>query len=319
MDIINWLLEGEPYVQYAVRKNILRQNTHELSDLKSSVLKDVRIQEYLSDIADFNATLVTNHKNSNLPIHKLLFLLELGLDTDVPQIDMAIQQILQNKDENGIPKSMTNVPKHFGGSGEDTLAWALCDAPLMLYALIKSGIDYEHHVKEGAEHILGLYRVNGFPCAVSNELGKFRGPGRKDDCCPYATLIILKLLSIIPEYQKSELANAMINILLGLWESSQDQHPYMFFMGRDFRELKAPALWYDIVSVAECLSYFESARKDQRFHEMLDIIGNKANARKQFIPESVYLKCSEWDFGQKKQPSKWLTYICIRLLERSGR
>lgn len=38
MDIINWLLEGEPYVQYAVRKNILRQNINELSDLKSSVL-----------------------------------------------------------------------------------------------------------------------------------------------------------------------------------------------------------------------------------------------------------------------------------------
>lgn len=49
----------------------------------------------------------------------------MGLDTDVPEIDMAIQQILKNKDENGIPKSMTNIPKHFGGSGEDTLAWAV--------------------------------------------------------------------------------------------------------------------------------------------------------------------------------------------------
>jgi hypothetical protein len=319
MDIINWLLEGEPYVQYAVRKNILKENKNELSNLKTSVLSDARIQEYLSNIADFNATLVTNHKNPDLRIHKLLFLLEIGLDTDVPQIDMAVQQILQNKDENGIPKSMTNVPKHFGGSGEDTLAWALCDAPLMLHALIKSGIDYEYNVKDGVEHILGLYRENGFPCAVSSELGKFRGPGRKDDCCPYATLIILKLLSIIPEYQKSELANSIINNLLDLWERSLEQHPYMFFMGTDFRKLKAPTLWYDIVSMADCLSYFESARKDQRFHEMLDIIENKANIDHQFIPESVYLKCSEWDFGQKKQPSAGLTYICIRLLERSGR
>ena len=116
MDIINWLLENEPYVQYAVRKNILRQNKHELCELKASVLSDIRIKKYLSDIADFNATLVTNHKNPDIPIHKLLFLLEVGLDTDIPQIDMAIQQILMNKDENGIPKSMTNIPKHFGGS-----------------------------------------------------------------------------------------------------------------------------------------------------------------------------------------------------------
>ncbi|MCX8129703.1 MAG: hypothetical protein N3I35_06335 [Clostridia bacterium] len=319
MDIVNWLLEGESYVQYAVRKNILKQNKNELSELKASVLLDIRIQRYLSDIVDFNATLVTNHKNPDIPIHKLLFLLEVGLDTDVPQIDMAIQQILKNKDENGVPKSMTNIPKHFGGSGEDTLAWSLCDAPLMLYALLKAGMDYDNQVKEGVEHIIALIRTNGFPCVVSKELGKFRGPGKKDDCCPYATLIILKLLSIVPEYQKSELANSILNVLLDLWEESQEQHPYMFYMGTDFRKLKAPALWYDIVSVADCLSYFESARKDKRFGEMLDVIESKANSHYQFIPESIYQKCKEWDFGQKKQPSAWLTYLCARLLERSGR
>ncbi len=319
MRIDNWLQDCEPYVQYAIRKNILKQNAHELSELKISVLSDLRIQKYLSDVADFNATLVTNHKTPDIPIHKLIFLLEVGLETDVPQIDMAIHQILRNKDENGIPKSMTNIPKHFGGSGEDTLAWSLCDAPLMLYALLKAGIDYESQVKEGVECIIGLYRDNGFPCVVSKELGKFRGPGRKDDCCPYATLITLKLLSVIPEYEKSELANSIINVLLDLWERSREQHPYMFYMGTDFRKLKAPALWYDIVSIADCLSRFESARKDKRFEEMLDIIESKANSDYQFIPESVYQKCKDWDFGQKKQPSQWLTYICINILERSGR
>ena len=319
MNIQNWLPGCEPYVQYAIRKNILKQNEHELSELKSLVLSDLRIHKYLSDVADFNATLVTSHKNPDIPIHKLIFLLEVGLGIETPQIHRAIQQILKNKDENGIPKSMTNVPKHFGGSGEDTLAWALCDAPLMLYALLKAGIDYETQVKAGVESIIGLYRNNGFPCVVSKELGKFRGPGRKDDCCPYATLITLKLLSIIPEYEKSVLVNSIINVLLDLWESSQEQHPYMFYMGTDFRKLKAPALWYDILNVADCLSHFESARRDQRFKEMLDIIESKANSDDQFIPESVYQKCKEWDFGQKKQPSQWLTYICINILERGGR
>lgn len=319
MNIINWLPECEPYVQYAVRKNILKQNKDELSDLESAVLSDIRMQKYLGDVADFNAVLVTNHKNPDIPIHKLLFLLDVGLDMDIPQIDMAIQQIIRNKDENGIPKSMTNIPKHFGGSGEDTLAWALCDAPLMLYALLKAGIDYDSQVKKGVEYITRLHRDNGFPCVVSKELGKFRGPGKKDDCCPYATLIILRLLSLIPEYRQSELTNSMISALLDLWERSREQHPYMFYMGTDFRKLKAPALWYDIVSMADCLSHFEYARKDKRFDEMLTIIESKADENDQFIPESVYLKCKDWDFGQKKQPSKWLTYLIIRTLERSGR
>jgi hypothetical protein len=319
MYTINWLLESEPYVQYAVRKNILRRNKYELSVLKAAVLSDARIEKYLSDIANFNAMPVANHKNPETPIHKLLFMLDIGLDTDIPQIDAAIHQILLNRDENGIPKSMTNIPKHFGGSGENTLAWSLCDAPLMLYALLLAGLDYDSQIKEGVEHIVGLQRDNGFPCVVSKELGKFRGPGRKDDCCPYATLTILKLLSVIPEYEKSQLTTSNINVLLDLWEKSQEQHPYMFYMGIDFRKLKAPAIWYDIVSVADCLSHFESARKDKRFDEILDIIETKANSKYQFTPESIYQKCKAWDFGQKKQPSQWLTYLCIRILERCGR
>lgn len=319
MKFINWLLESEPYVEYATRISILKQNKSSLHDLRNLVLLDSRIKRYLNDIANFNSMLVTNHKNPELPIHKLIFLLDVGLDTDVPEIDMAIKQITKNRDEYGMYKSMTNIPKHFGGSGEDTLSWSLCDAPLMLYALLKSGISYENNVKKGVEYIGTLQKDNGFPCTVSKELGKFRGPGKRDDCCPYATLIILKLLSLIPEYANSELVTIGINQLLDLWENSKVLHPYMFYMGTDFRKLKAPTMWYDIVSMSDCLSYFEVATKDKRFQEILDVIESKANQNNQFTPESIYQKCKDWDFGQKKQPSPWLTFLCLRILERSGR
>lgn len=319
MQVVNWLLKSEPYVEYAIRINFLKEDKETLHVLKKQVLLDSRIQNYLKDVADFNGILVTTHKNPNIPIHKLIFLLDIGLGTEVPEINMAIQQILKNKDEYGMYKSMTNVPKHFGGSGEDTLAWALCDAPLMLYALLKAGVSYEDDIKQGIEYIIGLYKINGFPCVVSKDLGKFRGPGRKDDCCPYATFIILKLFSLIPKYANSEFAISIINVLLNLWENSKEQHPYMFYMGSDFRKLKAPSLWYDIVSVTDCLSHFEYAKNDKRFSEMIDIIESKANSDYQFTPESVYQKCKDWDFGQKKHPSEWLTYLCLRILERSGR
>ncbi|MDD4504254.1 MAG: hypothetical protein PHS15_05445 [Clostridiaceae bacterium] len=49
--------------------------------------------------------------------------------------------------------------------------------------------------------------------------------------------------------------------------------------------------------------YIEFAREDNRVKEMIGIIESKANSDKQFIPESIYQKCKDWDFGQKKQPS----------------
>ena len=104
--------------------------------------------------------------------------------------------------------------------------------------------------------------------------------------------------------------------LLSLWENSLEFHPYMFYMGTDFRKLKAPAMWYDIVSVTDVLSHFEAVKADTRFIEMITLIKNKQDSNGLFTPESVYQKCKGWDFGQKKAPSLYLTYLCYRILNR---
>ena len=309
------LLNSEAWLQYAVRLNLLNEKKEDIIELKTKALQDEKITAWLKDIAEFHSILVSNHKNPDLPIHKLLFLLDIGLD-DTKEVQNAISEILKHKDENGVYQSLTNIPKHFGGSGEDTFGWCLCDAPLLLLALLQANVDYEKHIKQGVDYLASLFQNHGYPCSVSLELGKFRGPGRKADCCPYATLIMLKLFSEIPEYRDSELACDSAEGLLSLWESSLQSHPYMFYMGTDFRKLKAPAMWYDIISVAEVLSRFDSVKKDKRFLEMLSIIEDKQDQNGLFTPESIYQKLSGWDFGQKKAPSPYLTYLCTRILKR---
>lgn len=319
MGYIEYILEnGESWVIYATRINLLNEKKEDLKELRQQVLSEPKIKSYLKDVEDFHNILVSNHKNPELPIHKLLFLLDIGLDTEVPEIQKAVDKIMDNKDKNGVYQSLTNIPKHFGGSGEDTFGWCLCDAPLLLYALIKAGIDYAKHIKQGVEYLLSLYKTQGFPCVVSQEHGKFRGPGRKDDCCPYATLIMLKLLSDIPEYKTSEICKEIAMILLTLWENSLEKHPYMFYMGTDFRKLKAPAIWYDIVSIADVLSQLDFVKTDSRFLEIVALIKDKRDENGLFSPESIYQKCKEWDFGQKKQPSLYLTYLCNLILMRAG-
>ncbi len=308
---------SEPWLQYAIRLNLLNEQREALSTLKKRALEDKKIQSYLTDISTFHSMLVSNHKNPELPIHKLLFLLDSGFDTTIPEIKNAVDQIISNKDALGLYQSMTNIPKHYGGKGEDTFGWCLCDAPLLLLALLKAKIDYQRHIKQGVEYLVTLHKEQGFTCAVSEEHGKFRGPGRKDDCCPYATLIMLNLLAEIDEYRDSSIVSQSIDSILSLWENSLERHPYMFYMGTDFRKLKAPTIFYDIVSVADCLSKFEHTKTDSRFNEMLGIIKGKQDAEGLFTPESVYQKCKGWDFGQKKTVSPYLSFLCIRLLSRS--
>lgn len=311
------LLEiSDDWLKYAIRLNLGYEPKSELIEIRNAALADERIKKYLLDLTNFHGELVTNHKNPSLPIHKLLFLLDLGFDMEVPEIKSAIEEIIKHRDEHGIYQSMTNIPKHFGGTGKDMFAWCLCDAPLLLLALLKAGMDYHKYIKTGVDYLVLLHRNRGFPCAVSPELGKFRGPGKKDDCCPYATLIMADLMSYVPEYKDSKFAVSCVETLLDLWENSLDQHPYMFYMGADFRKLKAPASWYDIVSVAGVLSKYQFVRKDPRFLEMIQLIKDKQDNDGLFTPESVYQKLKDWDFGQKKEPSPYLTYLCYQIFDR---
>lgn len=307
---------SEPWLQYAVRLNLRDEAQETLLHLREEALSDPKVKAFLNDVSDYHAIIVSGHKNPALPIHKLLFLLDLGLDIAVPEIDTAIKQILSHKDEHGVYQSAVNIPMHFGGSGQDTFGWSPCDAPLLLRALCETKINYVSSIKPGVDYLISLNRSNGFPCACSKELGKWRGPGRKEDPCPYATLIFLKLLLATPDYAKSELVLQSARNLLDLWETSRVSHPYMFYMGTDFRKLKASALWYDIVSVCDALSQVDGIENDPRFLEMLDIIRAKQDKDGVFTPESVYLKLADWDFGQKKKPSPFLTYLIRRIFKR---
>lgn len=319
MDYQKLLDRSEPWLEYAIRLNVFRESRDTLVELRNTALADSRMQKYLYDVSHFHDVPVTNHKNPDLPVHKLLFLLDLGFDMDVPEIKTAVEQILRHRDDCGVFQSLTNIPKHFGGTGADVFSWCLCDAPLLLLVLLKAGVDYREYIEPAMQFLTKLARDNGFPCAASPELGNFRGPGKKDDCCPYATLIMADVMSYIPEYRDSPAAVSSVSALLNLWKNSLVQHPYMFYLGTDFRKLKAPSMWFDIVSTAGVLSKYEYAGRDDRFREMTALIREKQDPEGFFTPESVYLKMKDWDFGQKKKPSPYLTYLCMRIFDRMDR
>jgi len=86
----NLLSISEPWLQYAIRKNLLNETKEDLSVLKNEALKDKKIQAYLFDITNFHNAIVRNHKNPDLSIHKLLFLLDIGFGTDIPEIENAV-------------------------------------------------------------------------------------------------------------------------------------------------------------------------------------------------------------------------------------
>jgi hypothetical protein len=315
---VDWLLEGEPWIAYRTRLDLLGQaeSDPQVSSVRLSLLEDPGVKNLVAGLAGWPGTVISSHKSAGQPFHKLTFLADLGLRAGDPGMDLIIGRILEHQSPEGPFQLPAEIPTHYGGTGQAAWAWALCDAPLLVYALLKFGLGDRPAVQSALQHLVGLLRANGWPCAVSKELGSFRGPGRKDDPCPFANLAMLKVLSVIQGFSYQEASQIGTETLLGLWSASRERHPYIFYMGTDFRKLKVPFVWYDLLHVLDVLSRFPWLRNDDRLHDMLAVLEGKADDQGRFTLESLWTAWKDWEFGQKKQPSRWLTLLAWRIIRR---
>jgi hypothetical protein len=317
--IIEWLLEGDAWIQYRTRVDLLGQDEADpqVRAARKAMLADPRIQSLLTELNDWPGAVLNSHKSASQPFHKLAFIADLGLNVNDAPVKKITKKVMAHQSAQGPFQLTMNIPTHFGGSGKDEWSWALCDAPILVSALVKMGLGDDKRVQTAVQYLDGLVRDNGFPCAASPELGKFRGPGRKEDPCPFATLAMLKVISRVPELREGKSAKIGVETLLSLWENSKEQHPYIFYMGTDFRKLKAPMFWYDVLHVLDILSQFEWAWKDKRFKEMLSVVKSKADGDGRYTPESIWTVWKDWDFSQKKVPSRGLTFFVQRILKET--
>jgi hypothetical protein len=164
-------------------------------------------------------------------------------------------------------------------------------------------------------HALGLIRDNGWHCA-SDPAISFRGPGRKGDPCPYANLLMTKVLAQVPELHESRGAQIGAEMLLRHWEERSVRKLYLFGIGTDYRKLKYPFVWYDILHVVDTLSRFPALRGDARLAEMVQAIVDQAGGDGRFTASSMYRAWRGWEFADKREPSPWITLLVLRVLKR---
>lgn len=322
MDSINdWLLSNHPWTAYRTRRDLLEEpeNTAKVQQARTEMLKHPLVESLIADLLLWPGGILTSHKSAGTALHKLVFAADLGLTVNDPSIAEIAARVMEHQSAQGPFQMLGKVSPAYGGTGEEVWGWALCDAPSLVYALAKLELRDDPRVRAAAAHLAGLGRENGWPCAVSPEMGTWRGPGRKEDPCPYANLITLKALAQFEDWRESTAVRNGVEAALALWETRHQSHPYIFYMGTDFCKLKAPLVWYDIVHMLDVLTQFAWTHSDPRLHTMLDVALTKADADGKFTPESIWQAWKAWDFGQKKVPSPWLTLLMQRILKRVQR
>ena len=227
---VDWLLEGEPFVEYRTRLDLLSESDDDetVKTARRGMLADSRVVGLIDELSGWPGTVISSHKSAGQQFHKLTFLADLGLRIEDPGVETIVSAVLKRRSDEGPFQLPMSVGPRYGGSGADEWAWALCDAPLIVYGLAKMGLRSDPRVEAAIAHLVGLVRENGRPCAVSKELGTFRGPGRKDDPCPFANLAMLKALAQFDDVRDGPACRVGAETILALWNESREKHPYLF-------------------------------------------------------------------------------------------
>jgi hypothetical protein len=315
---IDWLLSGPPYVEHQARLGLLGERASaKVRDAHRRTVASPEVRSLVEELHGWPVGPLNSHKSAGHAIHRLSFLADLGLTREDPGIEAIARRVMAHVSSEGPFQVMGMIGLVYGGTGKEGWAWALCDAPLLVYVLEKFGYGGEPAVGKAREWLTRLVRDNGWPCAVSPELGNWRGPGRKSDPCPYANLVMLKALSQAPKGDQAA-ARRGTEMILSQWADRQENHAYMFYMGTDFCKPKAPMVWYDILHVLHVLTEFPWTRSDPRLLDMARYLDAWFDEAGRITPASVWKAWEGWEFGQKREPSRWVTLLAQMALQRVG-
>jgi hypothetical protein len=319
--VIQWLLDSpEPWTRYRTLADLLGrpEADAEVAAARGALLAHPQVQGLIAQAATWPGRAIQRHNDAGHPLYALSTLADFGLRAGDPGMDRAAEAVLAHQSPDGALQSVLNVAPAFGGTGADTWSWVLCDAPTLLYALLALGLATEPGVKAAVAHLVNAVDENGWRCRCGPELGRFRGPGRKADPCPIANVYALKALSLVPDLLDSPATRRGVDMLLGHWARRVEVKYYLFGVGSDFRKLKYPFVWYDILHVADVLSRYPFVHADPRFGEMVAAITAQADADRRYTAGSMYQAWRGWSFADKKQPSPWLTFLALRIQARIG-
>ena len=304
-EIIDWLLEGSPWLRFAVESQLLG-----LKPDTQAVLQDASIKKIMHRLKDPNIGIpglktgkVTWDKTGNA-YWDLFFLTDIGLTAREIGVEREIEEFLELQLPDGTYVTEDHhAPNYF------------CVSGIFLSAVARAGYTDHPRIRKYAEFILNTQQPDGWHCGDDHTSGgKYQGT----DSCPMDNLNILQLLGQYEKYRTDSRFDGAVDLLLEHWERKDEGLRLSDFgIGKRFKALEYPAMKYGIMRVLDVVSLFPHAFGTSGFESMLDFVQGKSVDGK-YVPESIPEAYSEFDFGQMQRPSRWLTFLVQRIEKRAG-
>lgn len=298
-----WIMIGNAWNKYIVYTQLL-DKTYSSYD----AINDPYISELIKRLKDpiLGIKALLNYKTTYLKMGNafwdLYFLADIGFKAEEIGLENLLEKILSMHDKNFLYVFQ-----------EKTTTNHLCIPPIILDSLCKLGYYQDERIKKYIEYLYKRQRLDGgWHCALNKDINKINA---KAESCPMATVNVLMLLANFSNEDKR--LNKAIDFLLNHWKKRKEPYrPVSFGIGSQFTKLKYPTVKYGILRYIDVLSLYPYARKKKEYKNIMNYIREKAVDNKYFA-ESISKSYCEFDFAQKKEPSRFITFLIERIEKRN--
>lgn len=190
-----------------------------------------------------------------------------------------------------------------------------CQTIIAARALCYMGYARDERILKTFQHLLDIQQSDGgWRC---NKYSYGHGP-ETEFSNPHPTLLALDLFRFNADSGKIPLLDRTVEFLLQHWIIRKPIGPCHYGIGTLFMQVEYPFRNYNIFEYVYVLSFYNRARKDERFMEALAALQSKT-VDGQIVVERVVPKLARLDFCKKGQPSALATKRYEEILMNLGR
>lgn len=307
---IDWLLSGEPFVKYRTLIDLLdREREDKEVVVTKKLVYEHKLVKQIFDKQNKDGywgtpkDIYTWWPKKDTTFWLLGVLADFGFTQENREIASACEYVFS-----------TQFP--CGGFGCAPTSAYDCFTGILTESLAKLGYIGDPRLKKAYEWLIQRQRLDGgFWCKNTGLPGRHR---EREPSCAFATLCVLGGLAQNPKLKDSKIAKRNAEFLLKCREN-RGKIKYAGHdsqIGKGWEKLKYPFTDYRILKYLDIFSQFEFTKNDPRMGAMIDMLISKQDKNRCFYAESIHKVWSEFDFGQKELPSRWITLIGYRIAKR---
>jgi prenyltransferase beta subunit len=308
---IDWLLGGEPFVKYRALIDLLgrKENDKEVIKTKKAIAKHGLIRRifdrqnkdgYWGNPKD----IYTWWPKKDTTFYLLGILADFGFTKENRKVKRACEYVFSAQHSSG---GFGVAPPHKPYD---------CFTGILTESLSKLGYNDDFRLGKAYDWLTKRQRLDGgFWC---KDTGQPKRQREHEPSCAFSTLCVLSALAENPEYKNSKIVKRVVEFLFKCWDNrgkiKYTGHDSQ--IGRGWEKLKYPFTDYRILKYLDTITQFDFAINDKRIDKMIDLLISKRGKDRHFYAESIHKVYSDFDFGQKEQPSRWITLLVYRIVKR---